>query len=199
MTSFGQNLKAIQPVASRTPSSKLLCKQVPGREQSNITVIEKTHAWHYVDLKEAATWIPNGVQWFNILEQLMMIAIWTRDWQDAAKFQDLLQILQVNFQDYIRNIPKWQILLQHDDDMPKKPRTWQFPSTVWDGQPVIGFMAETTFEDAQGRPLPEVSFADFNPMWSFPNTSVKSNYENISFGHGSHRIFKRILHIQRML
>ena len=111
-----------------------------------------------------------------------MIAVWTRDWQDAAKFQYLLQILQVNFQNYI---PKWQIFLQQDDDMPKRPRAWRYPSTIWDGQPVIDFMAETTFEDAQGKSLPEVSFADFNPMGSFrtfPNTSVKSNYENITFG-----------------
>ena len=38
-------------------------------------------------------------------------------------------------------------------------------------------MAETDFEDRA-----EVGFADFNPMWSFPNTSGSSNYENITFG-----------------
>ena len=192
-SSFSHNLKVIQTVASRTPTSNCCAsrfqftgeqfyKIFPGRDHSIITVVNpKTHAWHCVHLKEAATWILNAVQWFNIVdvEQPMMIAIWTRDWQDAAKSQYLLQNLQVNFQDYI---PKWQIILQQDDDMPKRPLGWRYPATIWDGQPVIGFMAETNFEDAQGKPLAAVSFADFNPTCSFPNTSVKSNYENISFG-----------------
>ena len=41
---------------------------------------------------------------------------------------------------------------------------WRYPSTVWDGNPVLGFMAESDFTDAQGKSLQEVSFADFNPM-----------------------------------
>ena len=59
-------------------------------------------------------------------------------------------------------------------------------------------MAETDFENAQEQLPAEVGFADFNPMWSFPTTSVKSNYEKISFGMEASHI-KRIHHIQMML
>ena len=54
---------------------------------------------HYLQLQEAATWILNAIQWFNVLEQPMMTVIWSGDWEDAAKFQYLMQILQVNFED----------------------------------------------------------------------------------------------------
>ena len=101
---------------------KLARKQVPGL---TTVVNRKTHARHYVDLKEAATWILNGVPWFS-LEQPTMIAIWIKDWQDAAKFQHLLQILQVNFQNYI---PKWQIFVEQDDDIPNMIIKWRYLST----------------------------------------------------------------------
>ena len=100
-------------------------------------------------------------------------------WPEAAKFQYLLQILQVTFKDYI---PKWQIFFEGDDDFPTMIRKWRYPSTVWDGQPVLGFMEESDFKDAQVSNLQEVSFADFNPMWSCPPTAVKSNYDNIICG-----------------
>ena len=102
-----------------------LYKIFPNHEQSTITVVNpKTHTRHYVDLKKAATWILNAVQWFNIFEQPMMIEIWKKDWQDAGKFQCLLQILQINF-----HIPKWQIFVQDDTDFPKMIIKWRCPST----------------------------------------------------------------------
>ena len=39
----------------------------------------------------------------------MMIVIWRRDWNDASKFQYLMQILQVNVGDYI---PRYQIFVE---------------------------------------------------------------------------------------
>ena len=54
---------------------------------------------------------------------------------------------------------------------------WQEPTTIWDGQPVIGFMAETYLDDLQ-----TVGLKDFNPMWSFPTTSVNQNWEQMTFG-----------------
>ena len=125
----------------------------------------------------------------------MMIVVWTKDWPDAAKFQYLLQILEVTVKDYI---PKWQIAVEQDDDFPTMILKLRYPSTVWDGHPVLGFMAETDFKDGQGNYLTEVSFADFNPMWSFPPTSVKSNYDNITFGMDPSHL-RSDPHIQRML
>ena len=46
-----------------------------------------------------------------------------------------------------------------------------------DGQPVMGFMAETFLDD-----LSTVGFKDFNPMWSLPTTSVNQNWEPMTFG-----------------
>ena len=68
-----------------------------------------TYARNHVNLREAAAWILNGIQWFIVLEQSMMIAIWTKDWKHAAKLQYLMQILQVNVGDYI---PKWHIFVE---------------------------------------------------------------------------------------
>ena len=114
-----------------------------GLEHSMITVIGKNHSRHYVRMHEAAAWILNGIQWFNVLEQPMMIAIWSKDWEDAAKFQYLMQILQVNLEDYI---PKWQVFVDQPETVDKLIVQWQNPTKIWAGQPVIGFMAETDFE-----------------------------------------------------
>ena len=133
----------------------------PGDEQSTITVVGKSH---YIKLHEATTWILHGIQWFNVLEQPMMIAIWPKIWQDAAKFQYLTQILQVNFEDYI---PKRQIFVDQPETLKKLIVQWQNPTMICAGQPVIGFMAETEIEDKA-----VVGLKDFNPMWSFPTTSV---------------------------
>ena len=44
-------------------------------------------------------------------------------------------------------------------------------------QPVLGFVAGTYLDD-----LPTIGFKDFNPMWSFPTTSVNQNWEQMTFG-----------------
>ena len=104
----------------------------------------------------------------------MMIVIWCRDWSDASKLQYLMQILQVHFQDYV---PKFHVLVEQEDDVDKLVQHWQEPTTLWDGQPVIGFMAETYLDDLQ-----TVGFKNLNPMWSFPTTSVNQIWEPMTFG-----------------
>ena len=66
-----------------------------------------------------------------------------------------MQILQVQFQDYV---PKYHIFVDQEDNADKLIQYWQEPTTL-DGQPVIGFMAETYIDD-----LPTVGFKDFNPI-----------------------------------
>ena len=51
------------------------------------------------------------------------------------------------------------------------------PTTLWDGRPVIGFMADSYLDD-----LETVGFKHFNPMWTFPTTSVYQNWEPMTFG-----------------
>ena len=67
-----------------------------------------------------------------------------------------MQILQVQFQDYV---PKYHIFVEQEENVDKLVQHWQQPT---DGQPVMGFMAETYLDD-----LSTVGFKDFNPMWSF--------------------------------
>ena len=76
----------------------------------------------------ATSWILTCAQWFNTLEQPMMIVVWTKDWPDTAKFQCLFQILDRTFKDYI---PKWQIFVEHSDDFQIMVLQWKPPSTVW--------------------------------------------------------------------
>ena len=73
-----------------------------------IRVVQKTHGVHEVHMREVAAWVLTGTHWFSLLKQPMMIVIWCRDWSDAAKFQYLMQILQVHFQDYV---PRYHIFL----------------------------------------------------------------------------------------
>ena len=103
-----------------------------------------------------------------------MIVTWCRDWSDAAKLQYLMQILQVDFQDYV---PRYHVFVEREENVDKLVQHWQQPTTILDGQPVIGFMAETYLDD-----LSTVGFKDFNPMWSFPTTSVNQNWEAMTFG-----------------
>ena len=102
-----------------------------------------------------------------------MIVIWSSDWEGAAKFQYLMQILQVNFEDYI---PMWQIFVEKPETVDKMVQQWQNPTTLWAGHPILGFMSETDFDD-----LKTVGLQHFNPMWSFPSISVNQNWEPITY------------------
>ena len=87
----------------------LLCRQIPRLESRHfdeiypsdnvIRVMQKSHGVHEVKMREVAAWVLNATHWFSLLKQPMMIVIWCRDWSDASKFQYLMQMLQVQFQD----------------------------------------------------------------------------------------------------
>ena len=103
-----------------------------------------------------------------------MIVIWCHNWEDASRFQYLMQILEAQYKDYV---PRYQILIFDDSKIYGPCRQWQEPSTIWEGTPVMGFMAETFVDD-----LPCLSFKDFNPMWTYPTTAVYKCWDALTFG-----------------
>ena len=123
---------------------------------------------------EVAAWVLNATHWFSLLDQPMMILVWCRDWEDAARFQYLMQILQAHYGDFV---PRYQIFMDDDTKIYGRIPLWQEPTTIWDGQPALGFMAETFLDD-----LLEIGFKDSNPMWTFPTTSVNQCWEAMTFG-----------------
>ena len=139
-----------------------------------ITVVQKSRGVHRVHMSEAAAWVLNATHWFSLLKQPMMIVIWCHDWEDASKFQYLMQILQVQFHDYV---PRYQIFMFDDAKIYKLIQKWQEPTTVWNGQPVLGFREETFLDDLQ-----VIGFKDFSPMWTCPTTSVNQCWDPITFG-----------------
>ena len=94
----------------------------PEEDQSTICVVQKNYSRHYVHLQEATTWIIKAIHWFNTFQQPMMIVIRCRDWEDASKFQYLMQILQVTLEDYI---PNWQIFVERPETVDKSIIQWQ--------------------------------------------------------------------------
>ena len=139
-----------------------------------ITAVQKNHGVHKIHMSEVATWVLNATHWFSLLEQPMMVIVWCHNWEDASKFQYLMQILQVHFRDYV---PRYQIFMFDDSKIYGSIKQWQEPTTVWDGKPVLGFMAEMFLDD-----LSTIGFKDFNPMWTFPTTSVNQCWEPITLG-----------------
>ena len=129
---------------------------------------------HFIHLREAAAWVINGTHWFSVLKQPMMIVTWCLNWEDASKFQYLMQILQVNLGDYI---PRYQIFVEQEEEVNKLVQHWLKPSTLWQGHPVIGFMADSYLDD-----LETLGFKHFNPMWTFPTTSVYQSWDPMTFG-----------------
>ena len=140
----------------------------------NVITVTKNHAVHKIYMTEPAAWVLNATHWFSLLDQPMMIVIWCRDWEDASKFQYLMQILDAQFKDYV---PRYQILMFDDSKIYGQCRQWQEPSTIWEGTPVMGFMADTCVDD-----LSCLSFKDFNPMWTYPMTAVYKCWDALTFG-----------------
>ena len=140
---------------------------------NNIRVVQKSHGEHHVKMSEVAAWVLSATHWYALLRQPMMVVVWCHGWIDASRFQYLMQILQVQYQDYV---PKYHIFVEDSETVKVPIQTWQHPTTLWDGQPVLGFMAETYLDD-----LPIVGFKDFNPMWTFPTTSVNQCWDPITF------------------
>ena len=145
-----------------------------------IRVVQKTHGVHQVKMSEVAAWFLNATHWFSLLKQPMMIVIWCDDWNDASRFQYLMQILQVQFQDY-------HIFVDKAETVDKLIQHWHEPTTLWDGQPVLGFMAETFLDDLQ-----TIGFKDFNPMWTFPTTSVNQRWEPMTLGMAPWHLSKHV-------
>ena len=112
----------------------------------NVITATKNHAVHKIYMTEPAAWVLNATHWFSLLDQPMMIVIWCHNWEDASRFQYLMQILEAQFKDYV---PRYQILMFDDSKIYGPCRQWQEPSTIWEGTPVMGFMAETYVDDLQ--------------------------------------------------
>ena len=140
----------------------------------NVITATKNHAVHKIYMSEPAAWVLNATHWFSLLDQPMMIVIWCHNWEDASRFQYLMQILEAQYKDYV---PRYQILMFDDSKIYGPCRQWQEPSTIWEGTPVMGFMAETFVDD-----LPCLSFKDFNPMWTYPTTAVYKCWDALTFG-----------------
>ena len=85
-----------------------------------------------------------------------------------------MQILQAHYGDFVS---RYQIFMFDDSKIYGSIPRWQEPTTVWDGKPVLGFMAGTFLDD-----LSVIGFKDFNPMWSFPTTSVNQCWAPMTFG-----------------
>ena len=159
------NLKGGPNPSKSFDGLRLLRKQIPRLDNwyfnqiypsdNVIRVVQRSHGVHEVKMHEVAAWVLNATHWYSLLKQPMMIVIWCRDWSDASKFQYLTQILQAQFQDYV---PKYHIFVDKEDNVDKLIQFWQEPTTLWDGQPVLGFMAETYLDD-----LDTIGLKDFNP------------------------------------
>ena len=115
-----------------------------------ITAVQKSYGVHKIHMREVAAWVLNGTHWFSLLQQPMMIIVWCHNWEDASKFQYLMQILQAHFHDFV---PRWQIFMYDDSKVYGSVPRWQEPTTIWDGKPALGFMAETFLAD-----LSEIGF-----------------------------------------
>ena len=64
-----------------------------------------------------------------------------------------MQILQAHYGDYVH---RYQIFMFDDSKIYGSIPQWQEPTTVRDGKPVLGFMAETFLDD-----LSVIGFKDF--------------------------------------
>ena len=98
-----------------------------------ITATQKNHAVHKIHMSEPAAWVLNATHWFSLLDQPMMIVIWCHNWEDASKFQYMMQILQAQYGDFA---PRYQIVMFDDSKIYGPCLQWQEPTTIWDGTPV---------------------------------------------------------------
>ena len=96
-----------------------------------ITAVQRNHGVHKIHMSEVATWVLNATHWFSLLEQPMMVIVWCHNWEDASKFQYLMQILQVHYGDFV---PRYQIFMFDDSKIYGSIKQWQEPTTIWDGK-----------------------------------------------------------------
>ena len=97
------NLKG-GPRSSRTPADPYMLRaQIPKLSKhlfdglfpadNTITAVQKSHGVHVIHMSEVAAWVLNATHWFSLLQQPMMVIVWCHNWEDASKFQYLMQIL----------------------------------------------------------------------------------------------------------
>ena len=183
------HVRNFEPIRMKVP--KIVEKQFkdifPGEEQSTMTVVGKNHSRHYLQLHEAAARISmpsNGSMSSN-----------SRWWLSSG-----LKIgkMQRSSNTWCRS-SKWisRTTFQNGSSSSTSPRPLMSslsngdPTTIWIGQPVLGFMAETDFED-----LAIVGFKDFNPMWSFPTWAGIWSTSPLAW---MHLISKKVQATKRML
>ena len=124
---------SLTPLSLSVSLSSMLRAKIPKLSQeifnsifpsdSTITAVQKSHGVHKIYVSEVAT----QTHWFSLLKQPMMIIVWCHDWEDASKFQYLMQILQVQFNDYV---PRYQIFMFDDSKIYKSIQQWQEPLQV---------------------------------------------------------------------
>ena len=78
---------------------------------NTITAVQKNHGVHQIHTSAVAAWVLNATHWFSLLDQPMMVIVWCHDWEDASKFQYLMQMLQVHYGDFV---PRYQIFMFDD-------------------------------------------------------------------------------------
>ena len=132
---------------------------------NTIEVVQESHGVHSVKMSEVAASVLSATHWYALLKQPVMVVIWCRDWVDASRFQYLMQILQVQFHDYV---PKYHIFVD---------RVELLTSSSSHGRNQQLYGGETHLDA-----LRTVGFKDFNPMWTFPTTSVNQCWDPITFG-----------------
>ena len=137
-----------------------------------VRVVQKSHGEHHVWMSEVAAWVLSATHCYALLEQPMMVVVWCHDWIDASKFH-LMQILQVQFQDYV---PKYQIFVDDAESVNVPIQTWHEPTTLWD---VIQYLGSWQRRISM---IYTVGFKDFNPTWTFPTTSVNQCWDPMTFG-----------------
>ena len=142
----------------------------PGEEQSTITVVGKNHSRHYLHCDMGAQCCPVVQRPPSADDDSHMVNELGRCSEVPVPDADSSSQLP----DYI---PNWQIFIDQLETVDKMVAQWQNPTTIWTGQPVLGFMAETDFDD-----LRTVGLKDFNPMLWFPSTSVSQSWDYIAFG-----------------
>ena len=141
---------------------------------NTITAMQKSHGVHKIHMSEVAAWVLNATHWFSLLQQPMMVMYGVTTGKMQASSSTWCR--------YYRSIS--MIMFQgiksscfDDSKIYGSIQQWQEPTTIWDGKPVLGFMAETFLDD-----LPVIGFKDFNPMWTFPTTPVNQCWEPMTFG-----------------
>ena len=83
---------------------------------------------------------------------------------------------------------------EEEEEVDKLVQHWMQPTTLWDGRPVTGFMADSYLDD-----LRTVGFKHFNPMLTFPTTSVNQNWEPMTFGMAPWHIIEATERSQRCI